>query len=93
MTIKNSSEDLSENLENSEAFSTMVTNITELEEIIAERKEEIKDVYLRAKTMGLNVKAMKQVVKESKNPDAVEARIEYETTLDKYREILGLWVC
>lgn len=92
MTIKNSQNNIRENLEVSDRFVNLVDEITALEELVAERKDEIKDVYLKAKAEGYNIKAMKQVIRE-KRSNGVKDQELYEATVDEYRSILGLFVC
>lgn len=92
MTIKNSRDNLQEDGNLADRFCNLVSEILELEALVQERKDEIKDRYIIAKAEGLNVKALKQVVRE-KQANRVEEREEYEAIVDEYRSLLGLIVC
>lgn len=67
---------------------SLVERIERLEE---ERKaigQDIKDIYLEAKSAGFDIKALRQLIRQRRQ-DAAELE-EQETILDVYRHALGM---
>ena len=66
----------------------LIERIERLEEEKAALAADIKEVYGEAKAFGLDVKIMRQIIKERKM-DASD-RQEQEALLDVYRQALGM---
>lgn len=66
----------------------LIERIENLEQEKANVADDIKDVYLEAKSVGYDAKIMRQIVRLRKmSPDD---RREMETILDVYKRALGL---
>ena len=65
-----------------------VTRIEKLEEEKAALAEDVKQVYLEAKAMGFDTKALRQVIKVRKQDP--NDRREQEAMLDLYLHALGM---
>lgn len=74
----------------SERLKAFVLRIEKLEEDKASVLEDIKDVYGESKSMGFDVKIMKQII--AKRKLEVEKRREEEELLDLYMSALGMEV-
>jgi len=66
----------------------LIEHVERLEEEKKGIQDDIKDVYLEAKAVGYDVKAMREVVKLRKM--APDDRKEMEAILDMYKAALGL---
>ena len=66
----------------------LIERVERLEEEKKGIQDDIKDVYLEAKAVGYDVKAMREVVKLRKM--APDDRKEMEAILDMYKAALGL---
>ena len=67
---------------------SVVERIERIEEEIAEKNADKRDIYAEAKANGFDVKALKRIVSE-RRVDRDE-RMEAEAILDLYRSALGM---
>lgn len=72
------------------ALPELVGQISSLEDEICVLKDKIADLWASAKDSGLDVKAMRIVLKEVRDPEKLEAHIAGEMIVDRYRKILRL---
>lgn len=72
------------------ALPEMMGQIVAIEDEIGVLKDKIADLWASAKDSGLDVKAMRVVLKELRDPEKLEAHIAGEMIVDRYRKILRL---
>ena len=67
------------------AVPDMLEQIREIEDEIDVRKDKLSDLWASAREAGLDVKAMKIVLKELRDPDKLAAHLLGEMALHRYR--------
>lgn len=72
------------------ALPELLGQIVAIEDKIGTLKDQVSDLWASAKESGLDVKAMRIVLKELRDPEKLEAHIAGEMLLDRYRKILKL---
>ncbi len=65
-----------------------ISSIERVEEEKTQIRDEIKDIYAKAKEHGIDTKALKEIIKLRKMDNA--EIIEHEAILEAYKEALGM---
>jgi len=71
---------------NTPTLRSIVDRVNRLEDEKQEIADAIKEVYLEAKSTGLNVKAIRKIVREQRKPPDAEV----EALIDSYKHALGM---
>lgn len=72
------------------ALPEMIEQIRAIDADIADLKDKQTDLWAAAKDAGLDVKAMKVVIKELADPEKLAANLAAEMVLDRYRRVMKL---
>lgn len=72
------------------ALPKMIEQIRAIDVEIAEAKDRQRDLWDAAKDAGLDVKAMRVVMKEMADPEKLAANLAGEMVLDRYRRAMKL---
>jgi len=71
-----------------EQLKSIVERIEHVNEEIAEKRSDVKDIFTEAKGIGYDVKALRQIIRlRAEDPNK---RAERETILETYMQALGM---